>query len=151
MIYSFIMTDKNCERERVNLYRSANHKLTINWPALSQSQVKSFYECNLKYFVICVRNRISLFTKIEIQKKIPIHDKSKAGSTFRSHKISHDWLDIHWEENTTNNRNNALSSKTRTTANKQNNYKLTRAATILEKKLTISHLLLYYWLLLSWY
>ena len=47
--------------------------------------------------------------------------------------VSHKWFDTLWEDNRTNNRNNAASPKKITTANKQINNKLTRAATLMIK------------------
>ena len=48
-----------------------------------------------------------------------------------SRLVSHEWLATLWEDNRTNNRNNASSPKTITAANNEENYKLTRAATLL--------------------
>ena len=47
--------------------------------------------------------------------------------------MSHKWFDTLWEDNRTNNRKNAASPKTITTANKQINNKLTRATTVMIK------------------
>ena len=49
-----------------------------------------------------------------------------------SRKVSHEWLATIWENNRTNNRNNAPGPKTITAANNEENYKLMRAATLLK-------------------
>ena len=46
-------------------------------------------------------------------------------------EISHEWLATLWENNRTNNRNNAPSPKTITAANNEENYKLTGADTLM--------------------
>lgn len=56
---------------------------------------------------------------------------------------SHEWLNILWEDSRTNIRNNPPSPKTITTANKQNSYKLTRAATLLT---SLSSFLQFLWI-----
>jgi len=48
-----------------------------------------------------------------------------------SHKVSHEWLATLWENKRANNRNDAPSPKTITAANNEENYRLTRAATLL--------------------
>ena len=53
------------------------------------------------------------------------------GSSCSSRKVSPEWLPTVWENNRTNNRNNAPSPKTITAAKNEENYKLTRDATLL--------------------
>jgi len=59
------------------------------------------------------------------------HDGWIIGLGSSSCEVSHEWLDVLWEDSRTNKINNALSAKTITATNKQKNYKLTRAATLL--------------------
>jgi len=55
------------------------------------------------------------------------------GCCSSSRKVSHEWPATLWENNRRNNRNNASSPKTITAANNEENYKLTRAAILLNK------------------